>query len=108
LAAQTLNVVQTTKSGKKREVNLRDRLFALECISPESSDAVPAYLPPNRFDHLDFVTLRYVGSCRNDGTLLRPEHVIDLLEQVNSVELHLLHVHRRQLLLGDAIAAPAL
>jgi radical SAM family uncharacterized protein/radical SAM-linked protein len=66
---------QTTKSGKKQLINLRDRLFELELIEPPqaSSPTIEAE---------DAFVLRYVGSCRNDGTQLRPEHVIFMLEQV--------------------------
>ena len=78
---------QTTKSGKTHQVNLRDRLFeiAIAASSEHSSQ-----------------TLRYVGSCQNDGTQLRPEHVIFMLEQVAQQELQLLQVHRQQLLLDEA------
>lgn len=71
-----------TKSGKKKQVNLRDRLFELALVQTD-----PA------------VTLRYVGSCRNDGTLLRPEHLIQMLEQVACQEFHLLSTHRNRLML---------
>jgi radical SAM-linked protein len=85
---------QTTKSGKKKQVNLRDRLFELELVEPqrrkeEGKDAT--------------VVLRYVGSCRNDGTLLKPEHLVYMLEQVTQQEFQLLHSHRQQLLLAPAI-----
>jgi radical SAM family uncharacterized protein/radical SAM-linked protein len=77
---------QATKSGKIQQVNLRDRLFELdlveEKISPDSS-----------------VILRYVGNCRNDGSQLRPDHLIFMLEQIAQQEVHILHIHRRQLLL---------
>jgi radical SAM family uncharacterized protein/radical SAM-linked protein len=84
--AETLLMEQTTKSGQVREVNLRDRLFALELLSVEAEHA----------------TLRYIGSCRNDGTLLRPEHMVYLLEKVSQQEIHLLRTHRQQLLLRGA------
>jgi len=81
-ASDTIQLQQTTKSKKKQVINLRDRLFELELVGS------------------DPVTLRYIGSCRNDGTLLRPEHLIYMLEQVAEREFQLLHTHRRQLLLG--------
>jgi radical SAM family uncharacterized protein/radical SAM-linked protein len=74
---------QTTKSGKNKKVNLRERLFDLQLINPSVSDNV--------------ATLRYVGSCRNDGGLLRPEHILFMLEQVEAVEFQLLHIHRQSL-----------
>jgi uncharacterized protein (DUF2344 family) len=45
--------------------------------------------------------LRYLGSCRNDGTLLQPEHIIIMLEQVAGQEFHLLKVHREKMILGE-------
>ena len=48
-----------------------------------------------------FAVLRYVGSCRNDGTQLRPEQIVFMLEQVAELEFHLLHVHRSKLLLAE-------
>ncbi|MBF2063382.1 MAG: TIGR03960 family B12-binding radical SAM protein [Calothrix sp. C42_A2020_038] len=72
---------QTTKSGKKQLINLRERLFDLELVESAST-----------FDNV--ATLRYVGSCRNDGMLLRPEQILFMLEQVASVEYQLLHIHR--------------
>lgn len=75
---------KTTKSGKKKQVNLRDRLFELELDK----------------SHGDEVVLRYVGSCRNDGTLLRPEYLVWMLEQVAQRELQLSHAHRQRLILA--------
>ena len=80
---------QTTKSGKTQLVNLRDRLFEMELL--EITNVVPQ----------SAVSLRYLGSCRPDGTLLRPEQILFMLEQVSGKELQLLQIHRRRLLLGD-------
>ena len=80
---------QTTKSGKTQLVNLRDRLFEMELL--EITNVVPQ----------SAVSLRYLGSCRPDGTLLRPEQVLFMLEQVSGKELQLLQIHRRRLLLRD-------
>jgi len=74
-----------TKSRKVQVINLRDRLFELELVQAEPTPV-----------------LRYIGSCRNDGTLLRPEHLINMLEQVAHQEFQLLHTHRQQLILRDA------
>lgn len=83
---------QTTKSGKVQQVNLRDRLFTLQLIpTPNSQSPIPN----------PAISLRYTGSCRNDGTLLRPDHVVKMLEQVSGQELQLLHVHRENLLLAS-------
>lgn len=81
---------RTTKSGKVQRVNLRDRLFELEFIHTQSETTA---------------TLRYVGSCRNDGTLLRPTEVLYCLEQVCGQELELYHTHRQALLLNGEESA---
>jgi radical SAM family uncharacterized protein/radical SAM-linked protein len=79
---------KTTKSGKTKWINLRDRLFELELL-----DTAPAENPPT-------ATLRYVGSCRNDGNMLRPEHLVMMLEQVSQQEVRLQHTHRQQVILA--------
>ncbi|QDZ38907.1 TIGR03960 family B12-binding radical SAM protein [Euhalothece natronophila Z-M001] len=75
---------KTTKSGKKKTLNLRDRAFEISFIET--------------LDH-HTAKLRYVGSCRNDGTLLNPEHFVYMLEQVTGLDLQLNHAHRQQLIL---------
>ncbi|MFP4255002.1 MAG: TIGR03960 family B12-binding radical SAM protein [Halothece sp.] len=77
---------KTTKSGKKKTLNLRDRAFEISFV-----------------EQLDEHTakLRYVGSCRNDGTLLNPEHFVYMLEQVMGLDLQLSHAHRQQLILQN-------
>ena len=77
---------KTTKSGKKQQVNLRDRLFELEFKSSMSDNSV---------------VLRFIGSCRNDGTKLSPENVIYMLEKVTNCEFELLTVHRQKLILNS-------
>ncbi|MCP6762766.1 MAG: TIGR03960 family B12-binding radical SAM protein [Fischerella sp. CENA71] len=79
---------QTTKSGKTHLVNLRDRLFELELV--ETTNLVTSAF-----------SLRYLGSCRPDGTLLRPEQVLFMLEQVAGREFQLLQIHRDRLVLQD-------
>ena len=46
----------------------------------------------------DSLVLRFIGSCRNDGTKLSPENVIYMLEKVTNCEFELLTVHRRKLI----------
>ena len=75
---------QTTKSGKVQSINLRDRLFDLALIEVNELQAV----------------FRYIGSCRNDGTLLRSDQVLYLLEQASQQELRLLQTHRSRLILS--------
>ena len=96
-------VEHTTKSGKTKQVNLRDRLDSLEYIA--STDGMPEFAIlrqrlEKRPQTSPVAAFRYVGSCRNDGTLLRPEQVVYMLEQVTQQDLQLLHAHRSKLLLN--------
>ncbi len=84
LAATDIPFEQKTKSGKLKVVNLRDRLFELELLQTEPTGQI-----------------RYVGSCQNDGTILRPEHLIFMLEAVSGQSLELRGIHRDRLLLTD-------
>jgi len=77
-----------TKSGQIRTVNLRDRLNSLSLIP---------------FPNPTIGEIHYLGSCRNDGTLLRPEHLIVMLEQVAHQPFRLLSSHRQQLILTDVL-----
>lgn len=43
--------------------------------------------------------LRYVGSYRNDGTVLQPKHIVYMLDRVSEFKLELLGVHRSGLFL---------
>ena len=88
--------VHTTKSGKTQDVNLRDRLHKLELVEqkPESSTRASGGTSEGR------AILRYTGSCRSDGNLLKPEHIVFMLEQVSQQEIQLLQVERSQLILG--------
>jgi len=87
---------QTSKSGKVQKVNLRDRLQELQVVSKAESSKLGDR--PNS----EIITLRYIGSCRNDGTFLRSEHIIYMLEQVSRCyEFQLLHIHRNQLILSS-------
>jgi uncharacterized protein (DUF2344 family) len=63
-------------------VNLRERLFSLSLESQNADNSV---------------MLRYLGSCRNDGTALKPKQVIYMLEQISKQELRSLGLKRRSL-----------
>jgi radical SAM family uncharacterized protein/radical SAM-linked protein len=91
---------RTTKSGRKQQVNLRDRLFELEV---KEASQTCGDLTKEARDSTGI--LRYVGSCRNDGTLLRPEHLVYMLEQVTQQEFQLLHSHRQQLILTQEVGS---
>ena len=88
--------VHTTKSGKTQDVNLRDRLHKLELVEQKSESSTTA---SGRTSESRAV-LRYTGSCRSDGNLLKPEHIVFMLEQVSQQEIQLLQVERSQLILG--------
>jgi radical SAM family uncharacterized protein/radical SAM-linked protein len=77
---------QTTKSGKTREVNLRERLYELELVQVVSETELE---------------LRYIGSCANDGTLLRPDQMLFMWEQVSGMELRMVSVVRSRLILAE-------
>ncbi|WP_017652914.1 TIGR03936 family radical SAM-associated protein [Fortiea contorta] len=79
---------QITKSGKRQLINLRDRLFELELITANNTQTEST------------AVVRYLGSSRLDGVLLRPEQILFMLKTVASAEFHLLHIHRNRLLLG--------
>jgi radical SAM-linked protein len=87
----------TTKSGKVKTVNLRDRLDTLTLANADLTALLPATAQPTADGQR--VALYYRGSCRNDGTLLRPEHVLFMVEQVAGRSLVLRHIHRHQLFL---------
>ncbi|MEH1874145.1 TIGR03960 family B12-binding radical SAM protein [Nostoc sp.] len=78
----------TTKSGKSQLINLRDRLFELELVETRKGIAE------------SISVIRYVGSYRQDGFLLRPEQILFMLGMVASGEFQLLHIHRNRLILG--------
>ncbi|MFS0514718.1 TIGR03960 family B12-binding radical SAM protein [Nostoc sp. UIC 10607] len=78
----------TTKSGKSQFINLRDRLFELELV--ENYNCIAESIS----------VIRYVGSYRQDGFLLRPEQILFMLATVASGEFQLLRIHRNRLILG--------
>lgn len=83
--AQDILFEKTTKSGKITQVNLCDRLTTI---------AVEQVIDDRH------VQIRYQGSCRNDGTILQPEQVIFMLEQVSGQTFQLTHTHRVQLIVA--------
>jgi radical SAM family uncharacterized protein/radical SAM-linked protein len=74
---------KTTKSGKKVTINLREQLYELKLQTVDNK-----------------AVLCYVGSCRNDGTLLQPDHIVEMLERVSGQEISLLNFHRQRLILA--------
>jgi radical SAM-linked protein len=88
---------KTTKSGQVQQVNLREQLFGLSCVTDDSPlPSVPELkLEPGE------TLIQMVGSCRNDGNLLRPEQVVWMVEQAAGQPLQLRHKHRSHLHLVD-------
>ncbi|MBW4654200.1 MAG: TIGR03960 family B12-binding radical SAM protein [Kaiparowitsia implicata GSE-PSE-MK54-09C] len=97
LTASTLMSEHITKSGKVHQVNLRDRLLHLAIALPPSPDTGLEEIEGDRPLLPSQITLHYSGVCTGDGTSLRPEHVLTMLEQVSKQSLQLLHVHRTSL-----------
>jgi radical SAM-linked protein len=73
-----------TKSGKVQSINIRDRLFDLEVQAYEG----------------DKLTVRYIGSCQSNGTLLRPDQLVTQLSAQAQQRLNLQQIHRLQLILN--------
>ena len=94
---------KTTKSGKQKEIDLRSHLFEIEVVSPDAAPAIFAALPKDVCDRLlstGQTIIRYVGSCRNDGTLLRPSGVVSMMESIGHQTVTLGHIHRMRLMLN--------
>jgi radical SAM family uncharacterized protein/radical SAM-linked protein len=87
IAQEEILIEHTTKSGKQKIINLRERLFEIDLVQVET-------LPTE-----SQAILCYLGSCRHDGVNLRPEHLLSILEIVAKAEFHLVHIHRNQLIL---------
>ncbi len=100
LAAEQIMHTKTTKSRKKKEINLRSRLFSLDIVDPLAITDLPSTVT-ERLAATGECVVRYVGSCRNDGTLLRPQEVLAMLESLSGKTLVLGHIHRSQLILTD-------
>ncbi|PZO56706.1 MAG: TIGR03960 family radical SAM protein [Phormidesmis priestleyi] len=95
LAAEQIMQNKETKSGKVKSVDLRSRLTTLALVSSANLE-----LPESvRHKFQAQTVMHYIGSCRNDGTLLKPQDVITMLESVSDQKLVLGHVHRVQLIL---------
>lgn len=104
LAAEEIMQDKTTKSGKVKKVDLRSRLFELSVVADVNTLDVPDSVR-NRLSVAlaaseSATVLRYLGSCRNDGTLLKPQNMVSMLEFVSEQALVLGPVHRLQMMLN--------
>lgn len=122
LAQTELMYEHQTKSQKSQWINLRERLDHLEFLGinleqqPVASMTYRAAPEPSHTSELEThpelresfhtyparITVQYQGACRADGTSLKPDHVIRMLEQISGLELQLLKTHRLALVLADS------
>ncbi|MEO1741219.1 MAG: TIGR03960 family B12-binding radical SAM protein [Cyanobacteria bacterium J06629_9] len=97
------------KTGKMRTLNLRERLFELHYWGTAAALRTEIALPDSiraALTQPETALIHYIGSCRNDGTLLRPEQIAYMFEQVAQVPVTLCHMHRQRLLLVDQLTEP--
>ncbi|WP_069791632.1 TIGR03960 family B12-binding radical SAM protein [Cyanobacterium sp. IPPAS B-1200] len=81
---------KTSKKRKKKMVNLKANLLSLSLSNVD-------------FEESETITIKYTGSAKNDGSLLTPDHVCYMLEQVSSEALTITKAHREIILLTDHI-----
>ncbi len=81
-ATEEILLEKKTKSGQQKIVNLREQLFELNLEKVNGDVAV----------------LRYLGNCRNDGTQLKPEHLIYMMEKATDKQFEIINVHRERLI----------
>ncbi|WP_373479781.1 TIGR03960 family B12-binding radical SAM protein [Geminocystis sp.] len=81
---------KTAKTGKKKMVNLRENLDKISLID-------------DNFQESDTVTINYLGSAKNDGSLLTPDQVCFMLEQISGENLSIIKAHREGIILADII-----
>lgn len=99
LAQPEFIVEHTTKSGKKRLVNLRDRLYqSALTVPPDLVEHLPS---SSKAPSVGECALYFQGTCQNDGTQLRPEQLAYMLSQVAGVPLQVGSIHRLQLILAS-------
>lgn len=96
LARETLPWDKKTKSGRPQTLDLRPLLAAVEIVDPTWLPVAALSPEPQE------VVIRFLGSCRNDGNLLRPDQLAWMLEQVAGEPLVLRHRHRSRLILRAA------
>ncbi|MEO0770439.1 MAG: DUF2344 domain-containing protein, partial [Cyanobacteria bacterium J06649_4] len=98
-ATEQILYTKTTKSGKQKEVNLRSHLFDIAVVDPHDLTDIPENVR-DRLLATGQTVIRYIGSCRNDGTLLRPSGVVSMMESIGHQTLTLGHIHRVRLILN--------
>ncbi len=81
---------KTTKSGQKQTVNLRERLHQIALVP--ATESLPVAMGSDAG-----TVVKMVGSCRNDGNLLRPEQVLWMMEAAAGQPLKMDQIHRSRL-----------
>ncbi len=81
---------KTDKKGKKKMVNLANNLYDISLLE-------------DNFEPSETPKINYVGSAKNDGSLLTPDQVCYMLEQISEQELSLIKAHREKIYLADHI-----
>jgi radical SAM family uncharacterized protein/radical SAM-linked protein len=102
LALESLPWEKLSKSGRPQVIDLRSQLQDLTLIDPEGDELPVPQLQPQGQE----AVVRWVGSCRNDGNLLRPDHLLWMLRQVGADSLEIRHSHRSRLFLSDPSLVP--
>ena len=102
LSQSEISWEKTTKSGKVQQVNLREQLYNLSYVdlACATDDSSLLSVPELKVEPGEAL-IRVVGSCRNDGNLLRPEQVVWMVEQAAGQPLQLRHKHRSHLYLAN-------
>lgn len=83
LNATSIEREKTGKNGKTTQENLRENLYHLSLVETQE----------------DAATVKYVGSAKNDGSLLTPEKVCYMLERISGEHLTVVKAHRDKILL---------
>ncbi len=98
LNSDNILLEKKTKSGKTRSLNLREQLFKLEVVTTPEITPVSWISNPD-----EAIVISYVGGFKNDGTQLRPEQIIYMLEKVSQKSFELLHIHRQMIDISHAL-----
>ncbi|MBF2056656.1 MAG: TIGR03960 family B12-binding radical SAM protein [Cyanobacterium sp. T60_A2020_053] len=88
--SQEILMQKTAKNGKQKMVNVRANLKSINLVDPD-------------FSKSEKINIAYCGSAKNDGSLLTPEQVCYMLEQVSNEQLILVKAHREMIILADHI-----
>lgn len=78
------------KTGKKKMVNLRENLHHISLLD-------------SNFNESDTIKINYLGNAKNDGSLLTPDQVCFMLEQIIGKNLTLIKAHREKIILANYI-----